>query len=40
VLVQAVVERLRGLGATDVGNLDGIPERVTFPLPKGLSAAG
>jgi len=37
VLVQAVVERLRGLGADDVSNLEGIPERVTFPLPKGLS---
>jgi 4-hydroxy-3-methylbut-2-enyl diphosphate reductase len=39
VLVQAVVERLRGLGATDVSSLDGIAERVTFPLPKGLSQA-
>jgi 4-hydroxy-3-methylbut-2-enyl diphosphate reductase len=38
VLVQAVVERLRGLGAEAVNNLDGIPERVTFPLPKELSA--
>ncbi len=37
VLVQAVVERLRGLGADSVGNLDGIAERVTFPLPKGLN---
>ncbi|MGE0558277.1 MAG: 4-hydroxy-3-methylbut-2-enyl diphosphate reductase [Burkholderiales bacterium] len=36
VLVQAVVERLRGLGANSVGALDGIAERVTFPLPKGL----
>ena len=39
VLVQAVVERLRGLGASDVSSLDGIAERVTFPLPKGLSLA-
>lgn len=38
VLVQAVVERLRRLGAEAVSNLDGIPERVTFPLPKGLAA--
>lgn len=38
VLVQAVIERLRGLGATDVQTLDGISERVTFPLPKGLAA--
>ncbi|MBS1218069.1 MAG: hydroxymethylbutenyl pyrophosphate reductase [Proteobacteria bacterium] len=36
VLVQAVVDRLRELGADDVGTLDGIVERVTFPLPKGL----
>ncbi len=39
VLVQAVVERLRVLGATDVSSLDGIAERVTFPLPKGLITA-
>jgi len=39
VLVQEVVERLRGLGASDVSGLDGIAERVTFPLPKGLSQA-
>lgn len=39
VLVQAVIERLRGLGATDVQTLDGISERVTFPLPKGLAAS-
>ena len=37
VLVQAVVERLRGLGASTVNTLDGIAERVTFPLPKGLN---
>lgn len=37
VLVQAVVERLRELGADTVSSLDGIAERVTFPLPKGLS---
>ena len=37
VLVQAVVERLRGLGADAVSSLDGIAERVTFPLPKGLN---
>jgi 4-hydroxy-3-methylbut-2-enyl diphosphate reductase len=39
VLVQAVVERLRALGATDVAELDGITERVTFPLPKNLAPA-
>ena len=37
VLVQAVVDRLRGMGATTVDSLDGIAERVTFPLPKGLA---
>ena len=37
VLVQEVVERLRGLGADAVTTLDGIAERVTFPLPKGLN---
>ena len=36
VLVQAVVNRLRQLGATAVDTLEGIAERVTFPLPKGL----
>jgi 4-hydroxy-3-methylbut-2-en-1-yl diphosphate reductase len=36
VLVQEVVVRLRELGATDVSELVGITERVTFPLPKGL----
>ncbi len=40
VLVQAVVDRLRALGADRVDTLDGIAERVTFPLPKGLAAAG
>ena len=38
VLVQEVVNRLRTLGANSVSTLDGIPERVTFPLPKGLTA--
>ena len=37
VLVQDVVERLRSLGADAVTTLDGIAERVTFPLPKGLT---
>jgi 4-hydroxy-3-methylbut-2-enyl diphosphate reductase len=39
VLVQEVVARLRELGATDVSELAGITERVTFPLPKNLAAA-
>ena len=37
VLVAAVVQKLRSLGATSVSDLDGISERVTFPLPKVLS---
>ena len=36
VLVQALVERLRLLGVSRVHTLDGIEERVHFPLPKGL----
>ena len=38
VLVQAVIARLRSLGAASVRELDGIPERVTFPLPKALAS--
>jgi 4-hydroxy-3-methylbut-2-enyl diphosphate reductase len=40
VLVQAVVQRLRGLGANEVLTLHGITESVTFPLPKGLAHPG
>jgi 4-hydroxy-3-methylbut-2-enyl diphosphate reductase len=36
VLVQAVIERLRALGAVSVRKMDGIQETVKFPLPKGL----
>lgn len=36
VLVEAVVERLESLGAGTVRTLDGVPEKVTFPLPKEL----
>ncbi|MDO8277034.1 MAG: 4-hydroxy-3-methylbut-2-enyl diphosphate reductase, partial [Burkholderiaceae bacterium] len=36
VLVQQVIDRLRGLGAVTVRKLDGIKETVKFPLPKGL----
>jgi 4-hydroxy-3-methylbut-2-enyl diphosphate reductase len=39
VLVQEVVSRLRELGAQDVSELSGITERVTFPLPKNLTAS-
>ncbi|MDP3138972.1 MAG: 4-hydroxy-3-methylbut-2-enyl diphosphate reductase [Burkholderiaceae bacterium] len=36
VLVQQVIDRLRGLGAVTVRKMDGIKETVKFPLPKGL----
>jgi 4-hydroxy-3-methylbut-2-en-1-yl diphosphate reductase len=36
VLVEAVVARLRALGAVSVRTVAGMPERVHFPLPKGL----
>ncbi|MYN01772.1 4-hydroxy-3-methylbut-2-enyl diphosphate reductase [Pseudoduganella sp. DS3] len=36
VLVDAVINRLKELGAKSVRTLDGVEEAVTFPLPKGL----
>jgi 4-hydroxy-3-methylbut-2-enyl diphosphate reductase len=36
VLVQAVIVRLRGLGATSVRKMDGVVEHIRFPLPMGL----
>jgi 4-hydroxy-3-methylbut-2-en-1-yl diphosphate reductase len=36
VLVQAVIERLKQLGAISVRELSGVQEDVHFPLPKGL----
>jgi 4-hydroxy-3-methylbut-2-enyl diphosphate reductase len=36
VLVQAVIARLRALGAVSVRKMDGVVETVKFPLPKGL----
>ena len=36
VLVEQVIARLQALGADKVETLDGVPEKVTFPLPKGL----
>ena len=36
VLVQAVIDRLKELGAASVRALEGVEEHVTFPLPKGL----
>ena len=37
ILVEQVVARLKSLGAYSVRELDGVEERVTFPLPKGLN---
>jgi 4-hydroxy-3-methylbut-2-enyl diphosphate reductase len=37
VLVHAVIARLKVLGASSVKELEGIAERVTFPLPKTLA---
>jgi 4-hydroxy-3-methylbut-2-enyl diphosphate reductase len=37
ILVEAVIARLRSLGAQSVRDLEGIPERVMFPLPKALA---
>jgi 4-hydroxy-3-methylbut-2-enyl diphosphate reductase len=39
VLVQEVIARLKTLGADTVTSLEGIEERVVFPLPKGLAAS-
>jgi 4-hydroxy-3-methylbut-2-enyl diphosphate reductase len=39
ILVDQLVERLRGLGVKSVRRLDGVQEKMTFPLPKGLSRA-
>ena len=36
VLVQEVIQRLRGMGVVSVRTLDGIQETIKFPLPKGL----
>jgi 4-hydroxy-3-methylbut-2-enyl diphosphate reductase len=36
VLVQAVIDRIRALGAVSVRTMGGIAETVKFPLPKGL----
>jgi 4-hydroxy-3-methylbut-2-enyl diphosphate reductase len=39
VLVQAVIDRLKQLGARSVRALDGVEEHVTFPMPKGLDGS-
>lgn len=36
VLVRAVIDRIKALGATSVRSMNGIEETVKFPLPKGL----
>ena len=36
VLVDEVIARLKEMGSASVKSLDGVPERVTFPLPKDL----
>lgn len=36
ILVRAVVDRLDQLGIGSVAHLDGVQEKVGFPLPKGL----
>jgi 4-hydroxy-3-methylbut-2-enyl diphosphate reductase len=38
VLVQEVLARLAELGARGVRELEGVAERVVFPLPKGLQS--
>ena len=40
VLVQAVIERIRALGAISVRKMDGVVEHLKFPLPKGLKIDG
>jgi 4-hydroxy-3-methylbut-2-en-1-yl diphosphate reductase len=37
VLVEAVIAKLTAMGADSVSELDGISEKVTFPLPKALA---
>ncbi len=39
VLVREVIARLRDLGAGSVRELSGAPEKIVFPLPKGLPSA-
>jgi 4-hydroxy-3-methylbut-2-enyl diphosphate reductase len=36
VLVRQVIDRLRDLGAAHVAELDGVVEKIVFPLPRGL----
>ena len=36
ILVRHVIERIKALGAVSVRKMDGMPETIKFPLPKGL----
>jgi 4-hydroxy-3-methylbut-2-enyl diphosphate reductase len=36
ILVRQVIDRIKALGAVSVRKMDGNPETVKFPLPKGL----
>ena len=40
ILVKAVIDRIKALGAVSVRKMDGIEETVKFPLPKGLRMDG
>ena len=40
ILVKAVIDRIKALGAVSVRKMDGIEETVKFPLPKGLRLDG
>jgi 4-hydroxy-3-methylbut-2-enyl diphosphate reductase len=40
VLVHDVILRVQALGVRRVRELEGIDERVTFPLPKGINSPG
>lgn len=37
-VVEAVCQRLRQLGASSVATMDGVQEKIVFPLPKGLGS--
>jgi 4-hydroxy-3-methylbut-2-en-1-yl diphosphate reductase len=39
IIVQRVVDRIRALTGAEVGQLAGVKEGVSFPLPKGLDQA-
>jgi len=39
VLVRQVIEKLKNLGAERVEEMQGTPEKVVFPLPRGLTSS-